>query len=126
MILRNLERQPAKALLTILGMSSSCAILIMGLFFSDSFDYVVNVQFGLTQRENLTVTFTEPTSTAALYEIKSLPGVLTLNRSVMCRFDFGMAIEVTRPALREYHRMPTCAALSISILSLFRFHRMVL
>jgi putative ABC transport system permease protein len=76
MILRNLERQPAKALLTILGMSSSCAILIMGLFFSDSFDYVVNVQFGLTQRENLTVTFTEPTSTAALYEIQSLPGVL--------------------------------------------------
>jgi putative ABC transport system permease protein len=76
MILRNLERRPAKALLTIIGMSSSCAILIMGLFFSDSFDYVINVQFGLTQREHLTVTFTEPTSTAALYEIKSLPGVL--------------------------------------------------
>jgi putative ABC transport system permease protein len=63
-------------MLTILGMSSSCAILIMGLFFSDSFDYVVQVQFGFIQRENLTVTFTEPTSTAALYEIKSLPGVL--------------------------------------------------
>jgi putative ABC transport system permease protein len=76
MILRNLERRPSKALLTVIGMSSSCAILIMGLFFSDSFDYVINVQFGLTQREHLTVTFTEPTSTAALYEIKSLPGVL--------------------------------------------------
>ena len=76
MILRSLERRPVKALLTVLGISSSCAILIMGLFFSDSFDYVVDVQFGLAQRENLTVRFTEPTSTAALYEIKSLPGVL--------------------------------------------------
>lgn len=76
MILRNFERRPLKAFLTILGISSSCAILIMGLFFGDSFDYVTRVQFGIAQRENLTVTFTEPTSTAALYELASLPGVL--------------------------------------------------
>ena len=91
MILRNLERRPAKAMLTILGMSSSCAILIMGLFFSDSFDYVVQVQFGLTQRENLTVKFTEPTSTAALYEISSLPGVVYAEpfRNVPVRLRYG-------------------------------------
>ena len=90
-MLRNLERRPVKALLTILGMSSSCAILIMGLFFSDSFDYVVEVQFGLSQRENLTVTFTELTSTAALYEIKSLPGVLHAEpfRNVPVRLRYG-------------------------------------
>lgn len=76
MIMRELERRPVKALLTVLGISSSCAILIMGLFFSDSFDYVIHVQYGLAQRENLTVTFTDPTSTAALYELQSLTGVL--------------------------------------------------
>ena len=76
MILRSLERRPIKALLTILGMASSVAILIMGLFFSDSFDYVIHVQYSLAQRENLTVTFTEPTSTSAVHELESLPGVL--------------------------------------------------
>ena len=76
MIMRDLERRPLKALLTILGISSSCAILIMGLFFYDSFDYVIHVQYGLSQREDLTVTFTDPTSRAAISELKSLPGVL--------------------------------------------------
>ena len=76
MIMRSLERRPVKALLTILGMASSVAILIMGLFFSDSFDYVIRVQYSLAQREDLTVTFTEPTSSSALHELESLPGVL--------------------------------------------------
>ena len=91
MILRNLERRPLKALLTILGISSSCAILIMGLFFSDSFDYVIRVQFGIAQREDLTVTFTEPTSTAALHELARLPGVLYAEpfRTVPVRLRHG-------------------------------------
>ncbi len=75
MIIRNLERQPVKAGLTIVGISLSCAILIMGLFFNDAFDFIVEIQYGLAQREDLTVTFTEPTSTAALYEIQSMEGV---------------------------------------------------
>jgi len=91
MILRSLERRPLKALLTILGISSSCAILIMGLFFSDSFDYVIRVQFGIAQREDLTVTFTEPTSTAALHELTRLPGVLYAEpfRTVPVRLRHG-------------------------------------
>jgi len=91
MILRSLERRPLKALLTILGISSSCAILIMGLFFSDSFDYVIRVQFGIAQREDLTVTFTEPTSTAALHELARLPGVLYAEpfRTVPVRLRHG-------------------------------------
>lgn len=75
MILRNLERQPIKSILTIVGIATSCAILIMGLFFVDVIDYVVEVQYGVAQREDMTVSFTEPTSTAALYELRSLDGV---------------------------------------------------
>ena len=75
MILRNLERQPVKSALTVIGISTSCAILVMGLFFGDAFDYLVDVQYGIAQREDLTVGFTNPTSTAALYELQSLPGV---------------------------------------------------
>ncbi|HSJ13853.1 MAG TPA: ABC transporter permease [Longimicrobiales bacterium] len=75
MIMRNLERQWARALLTVVGIASSCAILVMGLFFSDSFDFILHAQYGVAQREDLAVTFIEPTSTAALYELASLPGV---------------------------------------------------
>lgn len=75
MILRQLERQPVKALLTMIGIASSLAILIMGLFFQDSFDYIIRVQYGLAQREDLTVSFNEPTSSAALHELQSLPGI---------------------------------------------------
>jgi putative ABC transport system permease protein len=90
MIMRNLERQPARALLTVVGIASSCAILIMGLFFSDSFDYVLRVEYGLAQRENLTVSFIEPTSTSAVYELASLPGVRYAepSRSVPVRLSF--------------------------------------
>ncbi len=76
MILRNLERQPVKALLTVTGIASSCAILIMGLFMSGAFDYIIRVQYGIAQRDDLTITFVEPTSTASLYELKGLPGVI--------------------------------------------------
>jgi putative ABC transport system permease protein len=75
MIMRHLERQPARALLTMVGIASSCAILIMGLFAGDSFNFIMRVQYGLAERENLAVTFVEPTSTAAVYELASLAGV---------------------------------------------------
>jgi putative ABC transport system permease protein len=74
-ILRNLERQPAKAAITVLGIASACAILVSGLFFSDIIDHVIRVQYGLAQREDVTVSFVQPTSMAALYEVRALPGV---------------------------------------------------
>ncbi len=75
MIARNVERRPLRASLTVVGMASSCAILIMGIFFVDSFAYVLRVQYGIAQREDLTVSFVEPTSTTAVHEIAALPGV---------------------------------------------------
>ena len=75
MILRNLERQPVRALLTVIGIASSVAILVMGLFFGDSIDFIIRVQYGIAQREDLTVTFNEPTSVAAIPELRGLPGV---------------------------------------------------
>ncbi|HSH44643.1 MAG TPA: FtsX-like permease family protein, partial [Longimicrobiales bacterium] len=91
MIMRHLERQPLKAGLAILGISASCAILIMGVFFTDAIDYMIQVQYGIAQRDDLTVTFIEPTSTAAIHEIASLPGVLHVEpfRSVPVRLRNG-------------------------------------
>ena len=75
MIARNIERRPLRALLTVTGMASSCAILIMGIFAVDSFEYILRVQYGIAQRENATVSFVEPTSMRAVHEVAELPGV---------------------------------------------------
>jgi putative ABC transport system permease protein len=74
-ILRNLERQPLKAVFTIAGIASACALLVAGLFFYDIIDHVIRVQYGLAQREDVTISFVEPTSRAALHELRALPGV---------------------------------------------------
>src|SRR5690625_6316901 len=83
-----MDRQWGKGALSVIGISSSCAILIMGLFFSDIFDHIVRIQYGIAQREDITVNFTEPTSAAAVHELQNLPGVQYMEtfRTVPVRF----------------------------------------
>lgn len=109
-ILRNLERQWIKASLTVVGIASSCAILIMGLFWSDVINFVIRVQYGMAQREDITVTFIEPTTLSAIHELKSLPGVLYVEpfRSVPVRlrnehhhYDTGIEGIPPNPYLRR-------------------------
>jgi putative ABC transport system permease protein len=75
MILRSLERQPVKAMLTVIGIASSCAILVTGLFWGDAIDHIITIQYGVAQREDLAVSFGGPASLAALHEVRSVPGV---------------------------------------------------
>ncbi|MFQ5937649.1 MAG: ABC transporter permease, partial [Acidiferrobacterales bacterium] len=75
MIARHLERRPVKSLLSVSGIALACAIMMVGSFQEDAVEYMVDVQFEFAQRQDLTVTFVEPTSWRALYELQSLPGV---------------------------------------------------
>lgn len=75
MIARQIERKPVKSLLSMIGIAFACAIMMVGSFQEDAMDFMVQVQFGLSQREDLTVTFVEPTSYRALYDLQSLQGV---------------------------------------------------
>ncbi len=75
MIIRNIERRPMKAMLSVTGIALACAILMAGIFFGDAIDYIVEVQFGLSQRDDLSVSFTEPASIRALHELRGLRGV---------------------------------------------------
>lgn len=90
-IIRNISRRPVKSLLTVTGISLACAIMIAGLFSKDSVDFMINVQFRLSQKEDMTVTFTEPSSRKALYELKNISGVrhAEVFRSVPARMRFG-------------------------------------
>lgn len=75
MILRHLTRRPVKALMSIAGIALGVAVMMVGAFQSDAIDFMVNVQFGLSQRDDLMVTLNEPRPLRAVYEIASLQGV---------------------------------------------------
>jgi putative ABC transport system permease protein len=90
-ILRNIERQPIRALASLAGISLATAILVVGLFFIDSMDVLKEMQFSYVQRQDVTLSFVEPVSSEALYELRSLPGVEYVEplRSVPVRLRHG-------------------------------------
>jgi putative ABC transport system permease protein len=89
-IIRNIERRPIRSLLTVIGIALSCAGIIAATFFQGAVDFMVNVQFKQSQKEDMTVTFVEPTSGKALHELKGLEGVehVEVFRSVPARLKF--------------------------------------
>ncbi len=75
MILRHIERKPLKSLISVLGIALAGAMLVVSGFQRDAIDYMVGVQFNLAQRDDLQVSFVEPASRKALFELAGLPGV---------------------------------------------------
>jgi putative ABC transport system permease protein len=91
MILRQLERQPVKSLLTLTGISLAVAIMILGSFSADAIDQFIDFQFQRAQRESLTVTFVEPTPGRVLHDLEHMPGVRRVEpfRAVPARLSAG-------------------------------------
>ncbi|MCC5787379.1 MAG: FtsX-like permease family protein [Phycisphaerales bacterium] len=76
MVLRNIERQPLRSSLTCLGMSLAVAIMVLGNLNAEIIDRLIKHEFFWTQRQDMTVSFVEPTSGRSLREVERLPGVL--------------------------------------------------
>ena len=75
-ILRNLERKPIQAVLSIFGVSLAVAILITGNYMLDAMNYLMDFQFRQVQREDMTIVFNEPRPSRTRYEVANLPGVI--------------------------------------------------
>lgn len=75
MILRHLGNRPYKSLMSVIGVAFAVGILMTGRFQGDSVTHTMYLQFGLSQREDVSLTFIEPTSRRALYGLESLQGV---------------------------------------------------
>jgi putative ABC transport system permease protein len=75
MILRQLERRPIKSLLSAFGIALAAAVLVLGNFSADAVVYVLDTQFHVAQRQDVTLTFVEPRSVSVLAEVRHLPGV---------------------------------------------------
>jgi len=67
------------------------AIIVLGNFMEDSLDYVINAQFRLVQRYDMSIVTTEPVSRRAIHEVSSMPGVIYAEptRSVSTRMRAG-------------------------------------
>ncbi|MBK7405364.1 MAG: FtsX-like permease family protein [Phycisphaerales bacterium] len=91
MVIRHLERQPLRAVLSAAGISLSVAVLIVGSFVQGSMNYLMDYVFFQTQRQTMTITLVEPASPSAGDEIARLPGVLTAEpfRAVAARLRAG-------------------------------------
>ncbi|NCJ05927.1 FtsX-like permease family protein [Synechococcales cyanobacterium C] len=89
-ILRNLERRPWQAALSIFGISLAVAILIVGRYQNDGIQQIMAIQFRTIQREDLTLVFNEPRSGRVQYDLAHLPGVLYVEpfRAVPARLRF--------------------------------------
>jgi len=91
MILRELERRPLRTFLSGLGLALAAAILVLGTFMLDAIEEAIEIQFYGAERSDVTLTFVEPASAGALYEVQRLPAVLEAEpfRSVPARIRFG-------------------------------------
>jgi len=106
MILRNMERRPLRTTLSIGGVAASVAIVVMGNFFRDAIDFLVDSQFNLAMRSDVTVWMTEAVDDSARHELARLPGVIAVEsgRNVAVRFVNGHLGE--RGAIQGFARHP--------------------
>lgn len=98
MILRHIRRRPLKSLLSMFGIALACGVIMTGRFQNDTVSYMLAVQYGLAQREDVSVSFFEPTALKAKYALQSLPGVerVEVYRRVPVRLRHGHLSHRTR------------------------------
>jgi putative ABC transport system permease protein len=90
MIVRNVARKPVRFALSAFGVGMAIALLVLGAFFSDAIDFLIEQQFNVAQRQDVTVTFVEPHSSQVRHELARLPGVLRVEpfRNVPVRLRY--------------------------------------
>jgi len=91
MIFRQLERQPVRSGLACLAISFSVAVIVLGSFFKDTTDWLMDHQFNRSERQDATVAFLDSVNRRAAREVAQLPGVglVESSRDVPARLRAG-------------------------------------
>ena len=91
MVLRNVTRHPLRTAASMFGIGFAVAILMIGFVFSDAIDRLIETQFFLAERQDVTVGFVEPRADDARHALARLPGVVSVEpqRSVAVRVRSG-------------------------------------
>jgi len=78
MVLRNVAGRPVRAALTVLGVAFAVPMVVLGLFWRDAIDHMIDVQFNLVERGNMVVTFPRPLDRRIIGDLAREPGVLVV------------------------------------------------
>ena len=91
MVLRNVTRHPLRASASVFGIGFAVAILMIGFVFTDAIERLIETQFWIAERQDVTVQFVEPRSESARFALARLPGVVAVEpqRSVAARVRSG-------------------------------------
>jgi putative ABC transport system permease protein len=91
MILRELERRPLRAALSSVAIAMATALSVVGGWYYDGVEALVENQFLTVMREDAAVTFLQPRPERALRELAHVPGVTSVEgiRVVPVRFRNG-------------------------------------
>ncbi|MGI9406759.1 MAG: ABC transporter permease, partial [Hyphomicrobiaceae bacterium] len=91
MVVRHTLRFPIRSGLTVLGIASSGALLIMSLSTNDSVEFMIDVTFFQTSRQDITVTFSDIRPMRVALDLERLPGVVKVEsyRDVAVTFRHG-------------------------------------
>ena len=75
MILRNIERRPLRSALSVAGVAAAVAIVVLGHFFRDAIEYIVDAQFNVAMRSDVAVWMVEPGDDRVRLDLARLPAV---------------------------------------------------
>lgn len=91
MVVRHLSHGWIRTASSVLGIALAGAILVGSLWSFGSIDFMIDVTFHQSDRQDATVSFTQEEPYAALYEVSRLPGVLRAEpyRSVAVKLRHG-------------------------------------
>jgi putative ABC transport system permease protein len=91
MVLRQIERQPVKAAMSVLGVALAVAVMILGSFSKDIITFIIDFQFQRGQRQDAIITFNEPSEGGVLHALDATPGARKVEgfRNVATRLRCG-------------------------------------
>jgi putative ABC transport system permease protein len=78
MVVRSIERQPVKALMSTAGIAFAVAVLLVGLAFLDVMNTLIDEQFTRAMRQDVTLSFVEPRPGRVIHDVVHLPGVMAV------------------------------------------------
>lgn len=102
MIVRNMERRPLRTALSVGGIAAAIAIVVMGNFFRDAIEVVVDTQFNLGLRGDVTVWTAEAVDDSVRLELARLPGVTGVESTRFVSVNFVNGHRRERSMIRGY------------------------
>ncbi len=121
MMMRNIAGRPLRTALTTIGITFAVPMVVLGLFWRDAIDQMIEIQFNLVERGNAVVTFPHPLDRRIIGDLAREPGVLAVEgeRIVPVRLRTGQLTYLTSviglPARGELRRPHDAALRPIDI-----------